>query len=81
MVDIITSLVIDFVVLSMYCHGCACANVRYGTHTANYLQWKVNHRDCNINYSGSSGRMEKEAAEILLERCRQLLIQIHDPVV
>ena len=68
-VDIFTGLVIYFVVLSMYCHGCACASARYGgTHTAKYLQWKANHRDCNINYSGSSGGMEKEAAEILWQR-------------
>ena len=46
MVDIITGLVIDFVVLSMYCHGCACASAQYGgTHTAHFLQWKANHSE------------------------------------
>ena len=66
-VDIITGVVIYFVVLSMYCHRCACASGRYsGTHTATFLQWKANHRDCNITYSGSSGGME--AAEIGWER-------------
>ena len=55
-VDIVTGLVIDFVVLSMYCHRCACASARNGgTHTATFLQWKAYHRDCNIMYSGSSG--------------------------
>ena len=74
-VDIITGLVIDFVVLSMYCHGCACASGRYsGRHTATFLQWKANHRDCNINYSGSSGGWRRK----LLKHCGSVLSTTFD---
>ena len=69
-VDIITGLVIHFVVLSVYCHGCACANARYGgTCTVTFLQWKANHRDCNINYSGSSEGWRRK----LLKYCGSVL--------
>ena len=68
-VEIETGLVIDFVIMSLHCHSCAGAVARYGGEdTDEYKTWKAAHRNCNINYSGSSGGMEAAAAEQLWER-------------
>ena len=56
-------------IMSLYCHSCAGAAARYGGEdTDEYRTWKAAHRNCNINYSGSSGGMEAAAAEHLWER-------------
>ena len=36
--------------------------------TKDFRRWHNSHKDCNINYAGSSGGMEVEAAEILWTR-------------
>ena len=65
-VEMVTGLVIDFTILSLYCQSCACAVARYGGRdTDNFKQWYDQHSDCTINYTGSSNAMEKTAAEIL----------------
>ena len=68
-VEVITGLVLDLTVLSLYCQSCACASAKYGgNNTAAFQQWHASHTDCNRNYSGSSGGMEATAAEILWNR-------------
>ena len=60
-VEVVTGLVLDLAILSLYCQGCAMASTCYGgKHTA---KWHDKHTDCNQNYTGASGEME--AAEIL----------------
>ena len=54
-IEVATGLVIDFVILSLYCHSGAGAVAHYGgEETAAYKKWKDGHTDCNCNYSGSS---------------------------
>ena len=68
-IGVITGLVLDFVVLSLYCHSCESARVRcHGTNTAAYRQWAAQHDNCSKNYSGSSGGMEMAAAKLLWKR-------------
>ena len=68
-VEVVTGLVIDFAIVSLYCHMCACAASCYGgKHTRDFKRWHNTHKDCNINYVGNSGAMEVEAAEILWSR-------------
>ena len=65
-VEMVTGLVIDFTILSLYCQSCACAVARYGGRdTDNFRAWHAQHTDCTINYTGSPNAMEKTAAEIL----------------
>ena len=68
-VEIETGLVLDFVIMSLYCHSCAGAVVRCGgAETEEYKTWKAAHTKCNINYVGPSRGMEVEAAEQLWQR-------------
>ena len=65
-VEVVTGLVIDFTILSLYCQRCACAASRYGGRdTDDFKKWYKAHDDCTANYTGSSNAMEKTAAEIL----------------
>ena len=67
-VEVITGLVLDFGILSIYCHGCASASARYGgTHTRELEEWKAEHTDCNCSYHGSRGNTKAAVAEMLLE--------------
>ena len=68
-VDIMTGLVLDLTVLSLYCQRCACAKKQYrGTNTLGFKTWMASHRECNKNFRGTSGGMEVEDAEILWNR-------------
>ena len=68
-VEIETGLVLDFVIMSLYCLSCAGAVARYGgAGTEEYKTWKAAHTNCNINYDGPSEGMEMEAGEQLWER-------------
>ena len=59
-------LVIDFTILSLYCHSCACAASHYGGRdTDGFKKCFEGHNDSTVNYTGSSNAMEKTAAEIL----------------
>jgi len=66
---VLTGLVIDFSIFSLYCQSCAYATTRYGGRdTRDFKAWQETHEGCNCNYSGSSGGMEVEAAEMLWGR-------------
>ncbi|MEG7523809.1 MAG: hypothetical protein M3H12_12015, partial [Chromatiales bacterium] len=67
-VDVETGLVLDFAVLSLYCQRCAIARSQCRGNRAKFAKWFESHTECNQNYSGSSGGMEVEAAEILWGR-------------
>ena len=52
-IEIETGLVLDFVVMSSYCHSCASAVAHYGGgNTEEYKTWKDSHTNCNTNYVG-----------------------------
>lgn len=73
-VDILTGLVVDFELVSKYCHMCCVRADEYGEGTATFLAWKKKHEElgeCNINFDGSSNAMEKEVAGILWRRSEQ----------
>ena len=69
-VEVITGLVIDLQVMSLYCQRCAYASTRHGgRHTAAFKEWHVTHEpECNQNYEGASGGTEVKAAELLWTR-------------
>lgn len=70
-IDILTGLVIDFTVISKYCHQCTKTAADLGKESAEFFVWYKSHKDssaCEKNYEGSSGSMEAFAAEILWRR-------------
>ena len=69
-IEVMTGLVIDLQVMSLYCQRCAYASTRHGgVHTRGFLEWFTTHEpECNKNYEGSSGGMEMKAAELLWDR-------------
>lgn len=69
-VEVITGLVIDLQVMSLYCQRCAYASTRHGgMNTAMFKDWFTTHEpECNRNYEGASGGMEVKAAELLWTR-------------
>ncbi|XP_069673452.1 uncharacterized protein [Periplaneta americana] len=67
-IDILTGLVIDYEVLSKFCHACSFAAADLGENSPEYKFWLDGHEksgDCNKNYTGSSNAMETVAAERL----------------
>ena len=64
-VDLLTGLVVDFAVMSRYCHGCQVTGSRLKG--ADYEAWKAAHQ-CDKNYTGSAGMMEVVAAEQIWKR-------------
>lgn len=73
-IDTLTGLVIDYHVLSKYCHSCAInEKLLKGRNSVEFQNWFVTHKIlCDKNYTGSSGAMEKDIAEILWRRSEQL---------
>ena len=69
-IDLITCLVIDYTVLSLYCHGCTTVGDHMDKNTDDYRTWKANHV-CNKNFEGTAGAMDAEIAEILWRRSEQ----------
>ena len=69
-IDTVTGLCMDMVVLSLYCQRCSYAQRRFGGRaTDGFREWFETHREeCNRNYDGSSGGMEAAAAEVLWAR-------------
>ena len=64
-VEVVTGLVLDLAVISLYCQRCAYASTQYGGKDA-FKTWFTTHApECNQNYHGSSGGMEVSAAEQL----------------
>ncbi|KAE8738831.1 hypothetical protein FOCC_FOCC015663 [Frankliniella occidentalis] len=73
-IDIFTGLVIDYEILSKYCHMCSLHANQLGEDSAEYVEWFEQHiisGDCGKNYDGSSPAMEKEVAEILWKRSEE----------
>ena len=68
-VDIITGLVLDFSVKSLYCQTCTSAKARLGADTPEFDSWFEGHfGECNVNYTGNPGGMEVAMAEDLWDR-------------
>lgn len=69
-IDLLTGLVVDFYIVSKYCHMCAITQADLGSNSPEYKIWEEGHKKdgCLINYSGSSGGMEQFAALKLWER-------------
>ena len=68
-IDVLTGLVVDYVVLSKYCHACSTKKSKLGEDSEEYKEWYQGHEDqCAINYIGSSNAMEVEAARRLWQR-------------
>lgn len=70
-IDILTGLVIDYEVLSSYCHSCAIKEnaKNEGKMTEQELtSWRETHSDCSKNFTGSSKAMEQEAAKRMWAR-------------
>ena len=68
-IGVVTGLVVDFVVLSTYCHSCSLKRTECRDDAAAFDAWYVDHKeDCSINYRGSSNAMEVEAAKRLRSR-------------
>ncbi|XP_005091180.1 uncharacterized protein LOC101848798 [Aplysia californica] len=70
-IDVLTGLVLDSHVLSLHCQTCATTGQWKKTNTPlAYDAWLTEHKasGCNINYGGSSGMMEVEAAVVLWSR-------------
>ena len=61
-IEVQTGLVIDYEVLSNYCHACALAENSLGMGTAALQAWNTAHTACDNNFDGSSKAMEAEAA-------------------
>ncbi|GFS79783.1 uncharacterized protein TNCV_749811 [Trichonephila clavipes] len=65
-IDVLTNLVVDFEVLSKYCHECSMAAKDSGEGSPEFLIWKSGHSEkCQKNFDGSSGSREMHAAYIL----------------
>lgn len=65
-IEVMTGLIIDFHVLSKYCHAC---ELHKGLPEDELQQWKVTHtEDCCINHQLSSKAMEQEAAKVMWGR-------------
>ncbi|KAL2085777.1 hypothetical protein ACEWY4_019097 [Coilia grayii] len=65
-IDILTGLVVDFEVLSSYCHTCTlreCARRDSKCTQEEFEEWRETHVDCAKNFLGSSKAMEQEAAK------------------
>ena len=67
-VEVVTGLVIDYHVMSLYCQSCAIAAAHYGDNDEEFDRWREQHTTCSCNYAGSSGAMEKAAAEVMWRR-------------
>ena len=65
-IDVLTGPVVDYIVLSKFCHACTHKKVELGCTSKAYQDWYTNHKDgCAVNYEGSSNAMEPEAARHL----------------
>ncbi|GFS66089.1 uncharacterized protein TNCV_2510781 [Trichonephila clavipes] len=68
-IDILSGLVLDFEVLSKYCHNCVVAGRDMGVDWAEFHIWQKGHADeCDKNFDGTSGAMEMHAALIMWRR-------------
>ena len=62
-IEVQTGLVIDFCVLSTFCHACKVNEKKYKDDAAALAEWKMSHiLCCDKNFDGSSKAMEADAA-------------------
>lgn len=71
-IEVKTGLVVDFEVMSTFCHTCALAKHKLGSDTPAFEEWRQNHTDCDANFNGSSKAMEAEAARRIWSRSLEL---------
>ncbi|KAK1885412.1 2-dehydro-3-deoxyphosphooctonate aldolase [Dissostichus eleginoides] len=74
-IDILTGLVIDYEILSSYCHACALkgnAKQEQKITEEEYDSWRQTHSDCARNFAGSSKAMEQESAKRMWARRKSL---------
>lgn len=68
-VDLLTGLILDYVVLSNYCQECTLAKQSLGADSAEFAIWFEGHEShCYANHTGSAGSMEAAGALILWKR-------------
>lgn len=71
-IDMLTGLVVDYEILSKYCHECVVTQRDLGPETPEFEAWYSGHKDvCQKNFSGSSNSMEMYTAEIMWKRSQQ----------
>lgn len=62
-IDVRTGYVIDFEIMSKYCHECVLTKIDLGEDSLEFDIWMEGHKSkCQKNHSGSSGAMEMAAA-------------------
>lgn len=64
-IEVRTGFIVDFEVLSKFCHACSQREARLREKKITQEQfdtWKTTHNDCKKNYEGTSGGMETEGA-------------------
>ncbi|XP_054260040.1 uncharacterized protein LOC128984722 [Macrosteles quadrilineatus] len=72
-IEVVTGLVIDYVVLSKYCRICQRKISELGRNSPQFNEWFAIHKPkCQANFDGSSPAMETEAAAILWKRSENL---------
>lgn len=70
-IEVNTGLILDYTVLSKYCHMCSIKETEFkGKETPEFQRWFPTH-ECCINHAGSSNAMETVAARILWERSEE----------
>lgn len=70
-IDVLTGVALDYVVLSKYCHMCENTANELDKNSPEYAIWHechVSSGECQKNYFASSNAMEKDAAEIMWSR-------------
>ena len=68
-IDVLTGLLVNDVVLSKYCHACSMKKTALGAESEAFNTWHQGYAgQCAINYDGSSNAMEVEAARRLWSR-------------
>ena len=65
-IEVVTGLVLDYITMSNYCHGCELGPKPTDPH---YTEWEAAHQpDCQKDVTCSSGAMETKGATILWSR-------------
>ena len=73
-IDILTGLVLDYTVVSKYCHACSIKETEVGSRNdPEFQRWYGDHQeDCCADYEGSSNAMEVESAKRLWSRSLEM---------
>ncbi|KAK3924126.1 Citrate synthase-lysine N-methyltransferase CSKMT, mitochondrial, partial [Frankliniella fusca] len=67
-IEVNTGLVIDYEILSKYCHLCCITAAEMDKDSPEFIEWYERHYECNTNFSGASGNMEREGAVMMWKR-------------